>query len=114
MSDGINDSIPGRGMRKTPMKEASGKHPQRCETCDHWKGHYDVPFCKFWDDKIPITKYGVDLISHVGCVSHSSAPQPAEQRIKDLIEYFKKRKATTVPTKQILTFDEAISLLRGN
>ena len=84
----------------------SGKgepHPLRCETCDHWKGHYDVPFCKFWDDKIPITKYGVDLISHIGCASHSSAT--SEQRIADVIAQVE---------RGMITCREAISLLKGD
>ena len=51
-------------------------HPLRCETCNNWKGYYDVPFCKYWDDKIPISKYGMDLISRVGCASHSDASNP--------------------------------------
>ena len=43
----------------------------RCETCKNRKGVYDIPFCDCWDKKIPITKYGMDLISHIGCASHS-------------------------------------------
>ena len=49
-------------------------HPLRCETCKNRKGHYDIPFCDFWDKTIPITKYGMDLIDHIGCASHSDAP----------------------------------------
>ena len=55
-------------------------HPKRCETCKNWKGHWDVPFCKYWDDKIPITKYGMDLISHVGCASHISEQSTHEPK----------------------------------
>ena len=44
---------------------------EHCDNyCRHRKGHYDVPICEFWDKKIPITKYGVDLIKHIGCASY--------------------------------------------
>jgi len=42
----------------------------RCETCKNRKGVYDIPFCDCWDKKIPITKYGMDLISHIGCTKY--------------------------------------------
>ena len=98
-------------------KKGIEKHSQRC---DHYPVCYYVKFrkenlisdcflCINDDPYLSDEKCRMDTR-----LQHSSAPQPAEQRIKDLIEYFKKRKATTVPTKQILTFDEAISLLRGN
>jgi len=53
-----------------------------CSTCPEWKGQYDVPFCKYWDTKIPITKYGLDLISHIGCLSH---PQAREYLMREVI-----------------------------
>lgn len=37
---------------------------------------------------------------------------PAQQRIADAVTRLESLKETTVPTKQILTFDEAIALLR--
>ena len=65
-----------------------------CSTCPEWKGQYDVPFCKYWDTKIPITKYGLDLISHIGCLSHPQAREhlnkeviaELERHLKDIVE----------------------------
>ena len=51
----------------------------RCETCKNRKGVYDIPFCDCWDKKIPITKYGMDLISHIGCSSHSDFQNQSER-----------------------------------
>jgi hypothetical protein len=46
-----------------------------------------------------------------GCASHPLALQVLAQPIAEELEQLK---STTVPTKQVLTFDEAITLLRGD
>jgi hypothetical protein len=57
----------------------------RCETCKNRKGVYDIPFCDCWDKKIPITKYGMDLISHIGCSSHSDF-QSERDKVLDILD----------------------------
>ena len=84
-----------------------------CSTCPEWKGQYDVPFCKYWDTKIPITKYGLDLISHIGCLSH---PQAREYLNKEVIAELEQLHQLAVEWKDMprrLAYVKAIILIRG-
>ena len=114
MSDGINDSIPGRGMRKVPMTEASGKpHPQQekhlwCNTC-HYKGDRvgtSSWTCTITNPSIMLCCGPDDIIlKRVGCASHSSSPQPAAGKA-DPTRYMSEEQR-----KYILSFKEEDPLL---
>lgn len=70
-------------------------HPLRCDTCKNRKGHYDIPFCDFWDKTIPITKYGMDLIAHIGCASHSDARRQQPDALAELEQQISARRRST-------------------
>jgi len=91
-----------------------------CGNCPNWKGHWDVPFCKYWDEKIPITKYGMDLIAHVGCLSHPGAREylmaPVIKKLEERIDMFSKEavaKDNYCLSYRAAGLAEAISLIKN-
>lgn len=91
------------------------ENPCNCETCDNKSRWY----CPKWDGKInrereDISLWKMDLTVRNftkvhGCLSH---PKAREYLNKEVIEELERLKETTVPTKQIMTFDEVINLLK--
>ena len=68
----------------------TSKHPQRCETCRHYQTRFEYgnkKICTIIKERAP-GSYQIGIPYHidiVGCASHSSATEPAEWTLEEIV-----------------------------
>jgi hypothetical protein len=72
------------------MTDRQQPHPKRCETCKHYQTRFEYgnkKICTLIKEKAP-TSYQIGIpfnIDIVGCASHSSATEPAEWSLEEIV-----------------------------